>query len=266
MDSIRQAIDRARGTVPSLRPDGVDAARRERELKVRSVQLDLEILERNRIVAHSPADGPSRAFDMLRTQVLQEMDKNGWQFLAITSATAGCGKSVISCNLAVGMSRLPERSVLLVDLDLYRPNVSKYLNLKAEHGVISALQGGAPHMSLLVRATFGDHNFLVLPSKSCQEGASELMSSQAMTILLQTIKSEFPSHIVIFDLPPMLVGDDVISILPQMDAVLLIASAGQTSQADILECTKHLEHTPVVRVVLNRATDETESYYGYGYR
>ena len=52
---------------------------------------------------------------MLRTQVLQAMDHNGWQILAITSPTAGCGKSVTACNLAMSIARLPERSVLLVD-------------------------------------------------------------------------------------------------------------------------------------------------------
>jgi Mrp family chromosome partitioning ATPase len=202
---------------------------------------------------------------MLRTQVLQEMDKNSWQFLAITSATAGCGKTVIACNLAVSISRLAERSVLLVDLDLHRPNVSKYLGLGADRGVVSALQGSAALSNLLVRATFSINNFLVLPGEVCKVGASELMASQAMATLLQTIKREFRSHIVIFDLPPMLMGDDVISILPQMESALLVAAAGETSSADILECTKHLKNTPVVRLVLNRVVGKPDNYYGYGY-
>ena len=61
----------------------------------------------------------------------------------------------------------------------------------------------------------------------------------------------------------MLLGDDVISILPQMDAVLLVAGVGSTSVADIRECQKHLQRTPVVRVVVNKVTDAAGSYYGY---
>ena len=64
-------------------------------------------------------------------------------------------------------------------------------------------------------------------------------------------------------MPPMLQGDDVISILPQMEAVLLVAGVGNTSISDIKECHKHLKATPVVRVVVNRVTEATDAYYGY---
>ena len=56
---------------------------------------------------------------------------NGWQFLAVTSATAGCGKSVTACNLAMSIARLAERSVLLVDMDMQKPKVAEYLGLEA---------------------------------------------------------------------------------------------------------------------------------------
>ena len=60
----------------------------------------------------------------------------------------------------------------------------------------------------------------------------------------------------------MLLGDDVISILPRMDAALLVAGVGSTSVSDIKECQKHLQRTPVVRVVVNKATETAGSYYG----
>ena len=69
---------------------------------------------------------------MLRTQILQSMDMKAWQFLGITSATEGCGKSVVAVNLALSIARQPERSVLLVDLDLQKPQVANYLGLKCE--------------------------------------------------------------------------------------------------------------------------------------
>jgi protein-tyrosine kinase len=64
-------------------------------------------------------------------------------------------------------------------------------------------------------------------------------------------------------LPPMLLGDDVISILPRMDAVLLVTGVGSSSVADIKECQKHLERVPVVRVVVNKASEKIDTYYGY---
>ncbi|MDG4870044.1 hypothetical protein P8631_18810, partial [Guyparkeria sp. 1SP6A2] len=65
-----------------------------------------------------------RYYDMLRTQVLQARDDQGWQILAITSPTAGCGKTVTACNLAMSIARLPERSVLLIDMDMMKPKVA----------------------------------------------------------------------------------------------------------------------------------------------
>jgi MinD superfamily P-loop ATPase len=89
------------------------------------------------------------------------------------------------------------------------------------------------------------------------------MASQAMGTLLQTIKRDFRSRIVVFDLPPILIGDDVIAILPRMDAVLLVAGVGTTSVSDIKASQKHLERSNVIRVVVNKVTDSADAYYAY---
>ena len=112
-----------------------------------------------------------------------------------------------------------------------------------------------------LQASIGPNGMLVLPG-SVSSNSSEWMASQTMGGLLQTIKRDFRSRIVIFDLPPMLLGDDVISILPRMDATLLVAGVGSTSLSDIKECQKHLQRSPVVRVVVNKAIETVGSYYG----
>jgi protein-tyrosine kinase len=267
VDSIIQAVELARAGNQPPRPSNLpkEAQSGAIDSKFRRVELNPAYLETKRIVAHGGNDDPhGRYFDMLRTQVLQEMDQNDWQFLAVTSATAGCGKSVTSCNLAMSMSRLAGRSVLLVDLDLQKPRISEYLGLNSKQGVLSLLENKAALSNLAVEVSVNRSKFMVLPGEVCKRGSAEWMASQAMSTLLQTIKREFRSRLVIFDMPPLLIGDDVISILPQMDAVLLIAGVGSSSIADIKECRKHLANKPVVRVVVNRVTDKTDEYYGYG--
>ena len=260
MDSIRQALD----IIKSADPQGAGASIREATVGTRSkaVPLNVAHLESARIVAHG-AGPQGRYYDMLRTQVLQEMDDNGWQFLAVTSATAGCGKTVTSCNLALSIARLAERSVLLVDMDMQKPKVAEYLGVKHNDGLLAVLQNEARLADVMIEAGLGKNNLFVLPGERCRSGSSEWMASQSMTALLQILKREFRSRIVIFDMPPLLLGDDVISVLPQMDAVLLIAGVGQTSVAEIKECHKHLKSTPVVRVVVNRVTEAGDAYYGY---
>jgi Mrp family chromosome partitioning ATPase len=223
----------------------------------------MQHLESTRIVAYDPLHEHGRYFDMLRTQVLQAMDQNGWQILAITSPTAGCGKSVTACNLAMSIARLPERSVLLVDMDLQKPKVAEYLGIESTAGILSVLEGRANLMSQIVEVSIGQNRMLVLPGEVCKSGSAEWMASQTMTTLLQTLKREFRSHVILLDMPPILVGDEVISVLPQIESVLLIAGVGATTSSDIKECNKHLRSTPVIRTVVNKATERTEAYYGY---
>jgi len=141
--------------------------------------------------------------------------------------------------------------------------VANYLGLPRTGGVLSVLDGQVPISSAVIKAGVGPNHLFVLPGSAATSGSSERMASQTMTALLQAIKREFRSHTVIFDLPPMLLGDDVISILPRMDAVLLVTGVGSSSVGDVKECQKHLERVPVVRVVVNKVSENIDTYYGY---
>ncbi len=153
--------------------------------------------------------------------------------------------------------------MLLVDADLRKPVVARYLGLEGGSGIVSVLQERRTLSSTLIEASIGPSEILVLPGEVATATSSELMASQMMGTLLQTIKRDFRSRIVIFDLPPLLVGDDVISFLPRVDAVLLVTGVGTTSVAEIKECQKHLQRSKVIRVVVNKVTESTDDYYGY---
>lgn len=267
MDSIKQAIDIAKASAElglQAAPRAADSGRGFAPTGPTEVRLNAVHLERMRIVAHGSNDVTGRYYDMLRTQILMEMDKNGWQFLAVTSPTADCGKTVTACNLAMSVARLPERAALLVDLDMHKAKVADYLGLELRANLLDVLEDKSSLSGTVIEARTGPNEIMVLPGTPSTPGASEWMASQTMANLLQTIKRDFRSRTVIFDLPPLLVGSDVISILPRMDAVILIVGVGTTSANDIKECQKHLERSNLVRVVVNKITDPTEAYYGYG--
>jgi len=274
MDQFKQAVNRARGAAPLAPgadhellgnpPHPIDSRGSLQEARIKRLPLKAAHLESMRIVSHNKDDLRARSFDMLRTQVLQSMDANGWQFLAVTSPTAGCGKTVTACNLALSIARLPERSVLLVDLDMRKPKVADYLGIKRDFGVLSVLQGRQHLSDAIVQVGIEREQLLVLPGEQTN-ASSEWMASPTMATLLETIKREFRSRIIILDLPPILAGDDVISILPHLQSILLIAEAGSSSVSEIKESTKHLKATPVVRVVVNKITERepTAPYHEY---
>jgi protein-tyrosine kinase len=274
MDSIRQALER------TLRRKG-DTSRQGTQATShfgqdvhdmggfvgvgREITLDRARLESNRIIGHDDTDPRARPFDMLRTQVLQAMDQKNWSILGITSPTAGCGKTVMATNLAFSIARQPDRSALLVDLDLHKPQVASYLGLKkAAHGTVSILEGRADLPAAIVSARTGNRHIRVLPAERTAADSSALVASRAMSDMLQEMRRDYRSCTVILDLPPMLVSDDVLTILPQLDCILLVAAVGTSTIGQIEECNRHLQSTAVLRVVLNKVPEHDVRYY-YSY-
>ena len=272
MENIRQAIERAKQhprqqTGISLEQSPRQEVRRafgdaRQSAERAQVTLDVAHLQSHRIVAYDGKDPRSRPFDLLRTEVLQSMDLKGWNVLAVTSPTPRCGKSLIAANLALSIARQRERQVLLVDLDLRKPNVATCLGLKSTEGVVGVLEGRSELYDAILTAQLGESSLEVLPTVPAAN-PSDLFGSSAIGMMLEKIKGVSPSRIVIVDLPPLLTGHDVISILPHVDAVLLVAAVGTTKVTEIKECSKYLEGTAVLRFALNKVSESTAPYVYY---
>jgi protein-tyrosine kinase len=272
MENIRQAIERAKVHPQQPSGIGVDPVRQqarqvfgdahESKKPSQEVELDFVHLQSQRIVAYDGKDLRSRSFDMLRTEVLQSMDLKGWKTLAVTSPTPNCGKTLTAINLALSMARQPERQVLLADLDLRKPHVANSLGLRCRGGVVGVLEGRIEVDSAIVQARVGASSLDVLPSAPASN-SSDLVGSSAMMMLLQDVKRQAQSRIAILDLPPLLTGHDVISILPQVDCVLLVAAVGTSRVSEIEECNKYLQGTDVVRFVLNKVPESSTKYVYY---
>ena len=227
----------------------------------RSVVLNEAHLESRRIISYDVADQRSKSFDMLRTQILQAMDHKKWQLLAVTSPVAGCGKTLTAVNLALAIARQPGRSVLLVDMDLQKPQVARRLGIRCNTGLLGVLSGQSTVSEAMVTAHIGHHQLMVLPAEGATTDSSDWMASQAMQSVIQEIRRDFRSTTVILDMPPILLSDDVIAVLPQVDCALLVTAVGKTTVADVEECNKYLRSTSVVRVVVNKVPASNNRYY-----
>jgi protein-tyrosine kinase len=273
MEKIRQAVERAKG-LSEERGGGNGLALPRPQARhgfgntygsdalIQEVELDPAFLQSKRMIAYDGKDSRSRSFDMLRTQVLQSMDLKSWKTLVVTSPTPGCGKTLTAVNLALSIARQPERQVLLVDMDLRKPQVANCLGLKRDEGVLEVLQGSIAWTNAIVRARVGNCKIDVLPSAPTSH-SSDFMGSSAMSALLQDIRRDSQSRTVILDLPPLLSSDDVIAILPFVDCVLLVAAVGTSTVSEIEECNKHLQSADVVRFVLNKVPESSTNYHYY---
>ena len=229
--------------------------------RVGETELNSAHLLSTRIVTHNGADPRSRPYDILRTQVLRSMGRGGWKILGVTSPRPGCGKTVTAVNLALSIARQPDQSVVLLDMDLQKPQIASCLGLKpVRGGVLDLLRQRTTLQSVATPVRAGSQRLVVFPTTETKQ-SSELMSSAAMHDLLREIKESYPSHIVILDLPPILPSDDVIAILPQIDCVLLVMAVGLSNIAEFEECQTHLHSSRLLRVVVNKATDRNSNYY-----
>ena len=159
------------------------------------------------------------------------------------------------------MARQPERQVFLADLDLRKPRVAESLGLQCREGVLGVLEGRIEMGSATIRARVGASNLEILPT-SPTANSSDLVSSHEMKKLLEEIAGD-GSRIVILDLPPLLTGHDAVSILPEVDCVLLVAAVGTSKISEIEECNKYLQGTDVVRFVLNKVPESATTYAYY---
>lgn len=217
----------------------------------RCEKLDDRLMNRNRIVGLSQESPHSVTFDILRTKILRKMDENGWRTLAITSPTPGSGKTVVAINLAMSISKRTERTTLLVDFDLRKPQVAKYLGLSGGKSLNDVFQGKSEISEAMVNP--GLPRLVILPSYKAETNPAELLSSNRTSTMINSIKDRYDDRMVIFDLPSLLQTDDAMTVLPQIDCVLLIIGDGEASKSDIENSLCDLPALNIVGVVLNKA-------------
>lgn len=232
-------------------------------LGARPVHLEAGHLKAMRIIAGDVADPRNRGFEMLRTQVLRKIAESGHQTIGITSPTSGCGKTVCALNLAFSIARLPEKSVTLVDLDLRKPQIAGYMGIAPTPGIDAILRGEAALEDIAVVPDVGARRFRVFPTARASRNAAALMASSQMAGLVQKLRDQDREGVILFDLPPVLVADDVISFLPQLDCILLVVASGQTTVADITNAERLLGDTEVLGIILNKSEEGGEANYYY---
>ncbi|MDE1900877.1 MAG: CpsD/CapB family tyrosine-protein kinase [Alphaproteobacteria bacterium] len=210
---------------------------------------DEALLERNRIIAHRTRTPEADIYRQLRTQILHIMQKSGLKTLAITSPHYGDGKTTVAINLGLSIALDLKQTVLMVDLDLRKPNLHQYMGAPPQPGLTDHLLRGVPLADCLTRPAFERIN--TLPAGSAFDNSSELIGSPGMIALARELKERYPDRLVIYDMPPVLAQDDPIAFLPQVDAVLVVVRDGITRADDLKRSLHLLSGANVIGTVLN---------------
>lgn len=274
MEKLQAALARAREKRENDgRPVRRDAPPQPRRGAAREQAIDerwnaLEVFEpsaksmkRSRVFA-SEATLDAQHFDILRTKLLLEMRKNDWQRIAVTSATAACGKTTISCNMIAGLGRQPEIRGILFDLDFRRPAVSKFFGANPEASLEDVFKGEADFADQAVR--LHPNCAVSMTTRPVHDPAQVILRSNTSAVLDQ-IQAEYSPDLMLFDMPPVLVSDETRGFLKQVDAVLIVAGAETSTVSQIDEVEREIaQYSNVAGVVLNKCR-YMEDGYSYSY-
>ena len=216
-------------------------------------------LDQNRIVSYRKSHPAHVGFDMLRTRILNVMRTNGWNRLAITSPTKHCGKSMVGLNLALSLGHQNDLRSMFFDMDMRSPSAAKYLDIREKISIADFLQGTVEPSSFLRCAgpnlAFGLNNTAVA-------APAELLHHERTKEVLKSTLARYQPNVVVYDLPPVLVSDDVMAFLPHVDCVMMVVAAGRTTPKEIREAEQALgDQTNFLGVMLNKSKEKT----GHGY-
>jgi succinoglycan biosynthesis transport protein ExoP len=214
----------------------------------------------------SDEDGYSEtaeAYRQIRTN-LQFLDvDHPARTIVITSSLPGEGKTTVAVNLALVLAQSGAR-VTLVEADLRRPRVTRYLGMISGAGLSNVLAGTAAFDALT--QPYGDGQLVVLAAGPMPPNPSEMLGSQQMSALLAEAREA--SDYVLIDAPPLLPVTDAAVLSVAADGAIIIARHGVTTRAQLQQAASNLHRidAKLLGVVLNRIPPKAAEGYGYGYQ
>ena len=208
--------------------------------------------------------GRAEAFRTLRTNLQFADVDNPPRVIAVTSALPDEGKTTTACNVALILAQSGAR-VVLVEGDLRKPAVGKYLGISNAVGLTNVLAGQHDLRDVVVG--YERDLLAVLPSGPTPPNPSELLGSQQMRILLDTLAQHY--DVVVIDAPPLLPVTDAALIATAADGAILVIRHGRSRREETERALKSLEavSAKLLGTVLNFAPRKKgrNGYQGYGY-
>lgn len=210
-------------------------------------------------VSNQPRSPISEAFRSMRTSLeFYSIDKP-LQVLLVASSEPEEGKTTIAANLAVTLAK-GENRVLLLDADMRRPNVHQRLGISNRVGLSDLIRG---RMSLneVIQFSKDIKNLHVITSGSLPPNPADLITSQKMTLIIETLRTRYDK--IIIDTPPAIVSDAQI-LSTKSDGVIYVIRPGKTRTIAVKTTLEEFYRVgaKVIGVVMNRIPRNRSYYYG----
>ena len=208
----------------------------------------------------------SETFRNVRTN-LQFMLGNGKKVILVTSTVSGEGKSFISGNLAISLSLLGKK-VVIVGLDIRKPGLNKVFNIsKREQGITQYLANPEKNLMDLVQLSDVSKNLYILPGGTVPPNPTELLARDGLDKAIETLKKNF--DYVILDTAPVGMVTDTLLIGRVADLSVYVCRADYTRKNEYTLINELIDGNklPNLCTVINGLDLKKRKYgyyYGYG--
>jgi protein-tyrosine kinase len=187
--------------------------------------------------------------------------------IMISSSRPSEGKTFTATNLALSIAAEQDKTVLLVDADVLKPNVLNTLGLKKRKGLMEYLTGDVEDISDVLYGT-NIEKLKIIPAGKSHHLSTEMLASQKMHDTVNEFANRYPDRIVIFDTPP-LIGINESAILANFAGqAVVVVEEGRAKISDIKMAVERLNPEMAIGFVVNKSVhhdSDGSGYYGYYY-
>jgi protein-tyrosine kinase len=229
--------------------------------------VDPAAVDRHIVSITDPFSSAAEEFRKLRARIFQVTEKDFLNTLMVTSGQAGEGKTTTAINLAVAIANEIDHTVLLIDADLRKPSIHRYLGLNPPYGLSDYLDSRRNLSLPDIMIKTGIGKLVLLPAGNTPENPAELISSDRMRQLIREIKHRYRDRYVIFDSSPLLMTADALSLCDYMDAIIFVVQAARTPKKAAAQALSLVRGYNVLGTVFNDVpTYLAKNLYPYYYR
>ena len=187
------------------------------------------------------------------------------QVMVVTSPAPGEGKSLVSMNLALAFGASKDERSLVIDADLRRPTLDKWLSPSPNIGLAELISEDLDpkHAILHIKDTRLD----ILPAGKAADDPDQLLESNRMLDLMQEFRNRYRK--IVIDTPPIVPFTDADIVSVHTDGVLLVVRSGQTPVSMMRQAESMVRGAPLLGIVLNdqkRTLANQENRYDSYYR
>lgn len=184
--------------------------------------------------------------------------------ILVSSTRPGEGKTFTSVNLALSIALEQDKTVLLVDTDVLRPNVARTLDIQVPLGLTDYLSGDDVKVNDILYSTNVERLKIIAAGRP-HHLSTELLASDKMVALANEFASRYPDRIVIFDAPPLLGITETAVLASMCGQAVVVLEENKTKLNELEKALSLLPKELAVGFVINKAYYSRDKGYGYGY-